>query len=198
MTLWQRPVNPIDRAVRELDREIAALKKRSRRLAHQQPPAARSRPADGKAAATSGREDEPPASDSFSRFVSQMLAPGPRADSPSYCSIRDLLDVGGSAISQLQEPPAEAARDSQPDLFSHAAAMQPQPGAQPLGQPLAGGSARARPSADAQEKLAHYLSAGTLRSHKPLKRAQREARNRFLMWIGLSCVALWMIYLITT
>ena len=45
-----------------------------------------------------------------------------------------------------------------------------------------------------QEKLAHYLSAGSIKSYKPLKHVQRQTRNRFFMWLGLSLIALWFIY----
>jgi hypothetical protein len=47
-----------------------------------------------------------------------------------------------------------------------------------------------------QKKLAHYLGAGSIKSYKPLKHAQRQARNRFFMWLGLSFVALWVIWFI--
>ena len=47
-----------------------------------------------------------------------------------------------------------------------------------------------------QQKLAAYLGAGSIKTYKPIKRAQRLARNRFLMWLGLSFVALWVIWFV--
>jgi DNA gyrase/topoisomerase IV subunit A len=48
------------------------------------------------------------------------------------------------------------------------------------------------------EKLVHYLSAGSVRSFRPLKSQQRRARNRFVMYAVLCLAALWILIAIIT
>ena len=44
-------------------------------------------------------------------------------------------------------------------------------------------------------KLGQYLASASLRPPKPqLKHVQRENRHRFYLWLGLSFVAVWLIY----
>lgn len=70
--------------------------------------------------------------------------------------------------------------------LSDAAVVLPMPGAQPelfTTARSAGG------------KLGQYLASASLRPPKPqLKHVERENRNRFYLWLGLSFVAVWLIY----
>jgi hypothetical protein len=51
-------------------------------------------------------------------------------------------------------------------------------------------------TADAS-KLMQYLAPGSIKSYRPpLKHVQRQTRNRFFTWMGLSCVVLWVIYVV--
>ena len=57
--------------------------------------------------------------------------------------------------------------------------------------------ARPKPAPKAEEKLAIYISAGSLKGFKrPLRTEQRKNRNRFFMWLGLSFFALWIIWFV--
>ena len=48
---------------------------------------------------------------------------------------------------------------------------------------------------NASGKLGQYLASASLRPPKPqLKHVQRENRHRFYFWVGLSFVAVWLIY----
>jgi hypothetical protein len=71
-------------------------------------------------------------------------------------------------------------RDSDADLFAHAKAAE----------------AKARQEEKEDPRLARYLSAGSFRNQKPLRHVERRARNRFIMWLGLSFTALWLVYLV--
>jgi len=93
-------------------------------------------------------------------------------------------------------PPRRPVRHPRDDLFespvnpmaelSDATAVLPMPGAQPdlfTAPTTAGG------------KLGEYLASASLRPPKPqLKHVLRENRHRFYLWLGLSFVAVWLIY----
>ena len=70
--------------------------------------------------------------------------------------------------------------------LSDATVVLPMPGAQPelfTSTTSAGG------------KLGQYLASASIRPPKPqLKHVLRENRNRFYLWLGLSFVAVWLIY----
>jgi hypothetical protein len=172
MSLWQKKTRPVDRAVEELNRQIAQLQ-RQLRQAEQTDPA---RPAAAGPAASA------PAS--VAKFMKDMLAPGRERPPATYHARADLFDVGPGAMQELEVEPAGAQL--------HAPAVATGPSLQQYGAPITAGAA----SAQAQEKLAHYLSAGTFRNQRPVRRAQRQHRNRFFMWIGLSFVALWVLYVV--
>ena len=51
------------------------------------------------------------------------------------------------------------------------------------------------PATYAGGKLGEYLASASLRPPKPqLRRVQSENRHRFYLWLGLSLVAVWLIY----
>jgi len=93
-------------------------------------------------------------------------------------------------------PPRRPVRHPRNDLFespvnpmaelSDATAVLPMPGAQPdlFSAPTTAGG-----------KLGEYLASASLRPPKPqLKHVLRENRHRFYLWLGLSFVAVWLIY----
>ena len=70
--------------------------------------------------------------------------------------------------------------------LSDATVVLPMPGAQP--------ELFTAPTNDSG-KLGQYLASASLRPPKPqLKHVQRENRHRFYLWLGLSFVAVWLIY----
>ena len=91
---------------------------------------------------------------------------------------RDLLDAAAQPMKELEAEPRSVAQQPAADLFNHATTAQ-----------------RIDCAPKAEEKLAIYISAGSLKGFKrPLRVEQRKNRNRFFMWLGLSLVALWFIW----
>ena len=179
MSLWNKRADPIDRSVSELDRQIAAIQRRIHRMENGGPD--RPAPASGGPAHRS-------VSAILGGFVKQMLGP-PRETMSVTCKTRtDLFDVGSDALKELEDDPVAFAQP--PDLFQQAR--------RDSGAAAAAATAPAGRShitrAEADPRLAQYLSAGSIRTYRPLKRVQRETRNRFFMWLGLSLVALWLMY----
>jgi hypothetical protein len=161
MAILRKRTGPVDRAVEELDRKLAALQRQMRELSHRQP----RQP--GNAGTASA------AADSLGRFIRDMLAPPRRTVTPTYRVQRELFEADGEALKQLEAEPTSLALRPDPEPF--AGLKQPGP---------------------SQEKLAHYLGAGSIKSYKPLRRVQRQARNRFFMWLGLSFAALWILWVV--
>jgi hypothetical protein len=97
-----------------------------------------------------------------------------------------LFDVNCEPLKDLEAEPISFASKSEPDLFTRGS------GATAASAPALKAAQVVPPS----EKLAHYLGAGSIKSYKPLKHVQRQTRNRFFMWVGLSLVALWIIWFV--
>jgi hypothetical protein len=174
MRFRSRHGDPIDRAIGDLDRQIATLQRQARELASDP----------GRAGASPKSRAE-----AITRFVKDMWRTPRRSPDPSQQTRQDLFEVAAEPLKELEAEPIAFAQKPEPDLFARA-----------LG---AGNSASTATTAlesaqvvPPQEKLAHYLGAGSIKSYKPLKRAQRQARNRFFMWLGLSFVALWIIWFV--
>lgn len=186
MARWGKREQPIDRAVRELESQLAQVR---RQLRQAEPP-------DATAASSTrtGAVPETAGSDTVGRFVKQLLGPSGQRPVAAYRPRQDLFEVVATPLAQLESEPIAFGENRDPDLFTTAA-----PGAD-----VQSGAAQARietaSEADRQanqgSKLVHYLSAGSIRSYKPLRRVQREERNRFFAWLGLAAGALWLIYVI--
>lgn len=173
MAFRRKRADPIDRAIDDLDRQIAALQRQLREVGTQP------------AGALAHRRPEASAQ-TFTKLVKGLLAPSRRSVDSFSRSRGDLFDVKDEPLKDLEGEPIAFANRPEPDLFTHA------PGTAPA-------SAAALETAQVvppHEKLAHYLGAGSIKSYKPLKHVQRKARNRFFMWMGLSFVALWIIWFV--
>jgi hypothetical protein len=180
---WKQP-DPIDRAISDLDQQIATVQRQMREVASDPVRARGIRPMD---AMTGG-----PTSASvvtFVGFVKGMLAPPKRVLRTSDRVRQDLFDVSAEPLKELEAEPIAFAKKPEPDLFAHPSSS---------GNPAAAGTAALETAqvVPPQDKLAHYLGAGSIRSYKPLKRVQRQTRNRFFMWLGLSFFALWIIWFV--
>ena len=176
--------DPIDRAISDLDHQIASVQRQLRALT-----------SDPTRAVSAGQSpaDPPHATGSpavkLTRFVKEILSPP--HDTAANRARQDLFDVAAEPLKELEAEPIAFAHKPEPDLFVASAASAIQT------TPVSGtGALETAQVVPPQEKLAHYLGAGSIKSYKPLKRAQRQARNRFFVWLGLSFVALWIIWFV--
>ena len=180
---WKHP-DPIDRAITDLDQQIATVQRQMREVSGGPVRAHGIRPVDTTAG---GRSLASVAT--FAGFVKGMLAL-PRRELRTSDRVReDLFDVAAEPLKELEAEPIAFAKKPETDLFAHP----------PLSvNPAFAGTAALETAqvVPPQEKLAHYLGAGSIRSYKPLKRVQRQTRNRFFMWLGLSFLALWIIWFV--
>lgn len=142
---------PVDRALREVERELAAVQKqiRMQTLAQQ--------------LATAQQRAASPA------------PPAPRRASPDT----DVLDVAGGTLPETCDGMLALPQPAEPDLFSRRMST----------------AAAQRPAAN-DGRFGRYLGAGLQRGRRPLRHQERENRNRFFWWVGLSGVALWLLYVL--
>jgi hypothetical protein len=180
---WKQP-DPIDRAISDLDQQIATVQRQMRE--------ATSGPTrDGgipRTDATARGQVSAPAR-IFVKFFKDVLVPTRRGMDASERVRQDLFDVDAEPLKELEAEPIAFAKKPEPDLFAHP----PSTGNSAITGKAALETAQVVPP---QEKLAAYLGAGSIRSYKPLKRVQRQTRNRFFMWLGLSFFALWIIWFV--
>lgn len=183
MAGWHKREQPVDRAMRELERQLSQVRREIRQLANQ--------PVTPSASANGAGDPTSPGStaEGMTTFVRQMLVPARKQTTVTYRSRKDLFDVADSAVTQLEiENLAVSPQPAEPDLFGAAA------------QKTAGAATpaitRSGRLATQGSKLMDYLSAGSIRSYKPLRRVQREERNRFFAWLGVALAAVWLIWAI--
>jgi hypothetical protein len=181
MAFRLKRADPINRAISDLDQQIAALQRQMRETANPPMRAGEARPVAPNTAASARS-----AAQTVAQFLKDMLTTSKRATGPSYHARQDLFDVTADPLKDLEAEPIAFARKPEPDLFANA----PAPGNVVAAGTSALETAQVVPP---QEKLAHYLGAGSIKSYKPLRRVQRQTRNRFFMWVGLAFVALWII-----
>ncbi len=163
----KRHADPIDRAVHDLEHQIAKVQREMREL--NSDPAA------------------PSKANTFTQRLKDILLP-PRHTPNSFTRSRqDLFDVGAEPLKELEAEPIAFAQRVEPDLFAPATAAAVYTGT---------GALETAQVVPPKQKLAAYLGAGSIKTYKPLKRVQRQARNRFFMWLGLSLVALWIIWFV--
>lgn len=171
----KRP-SPVDRAVEDVDRQIVALQKQLRQLS-----------ADGAARGPSSLADNstaplPSPATAAVKYIKELLTPPNGAPLvSSHRSRHDLFDISVEPLKDLEAEPIAFSRKTEPDLFAKAQESAKRDG---QGEGVPG----------MNNKLMHYLSAGSIKTYKPLKHVQRQVRNRFFMWLGLSLVALWLLY----
>jgi hypothetical protein len=177
MPFRRKHADPIDRAIDDLDHKIATLQRQLREM--------ETMPAGALDRSQAGRLSPAPVQ-VLSKFIKNMLLPTKHATDPSNPMRQDLFDVNAEPLKDLEAEPIAFAKKPEPDLFAGAPSMS-------VGPSVAMETAQVVPP---QEKLAHYLGAGSIKSYKPLKHVQRQIRNRFFMWLGLSFVALWIIWFV--
>ena len=173
MPFHRKRSDPIDRAIDDLDRQIATLQRQLRQVETQPTRSLHH----GAAAASSATVQ------TVTKFVKDVFVPPKRAADPASRARQDLFEVSAEPLKDLEAEPIAFGKKRDADFFTGATA----------GPAAVLETAQVVPP---QEKLAHYLGAGSIKSYKPLKRVQRQTRNRFFMWIGLSCVALWIIWFV--
>jgi hypothetical protein len=176
MAFGRKRTNPIDRALADVERQIADLQRQSQQLAAGKSNASSSPPSSGRSATHTFSTTA-----TVTKFVKEMLRPPPKKPAPTApANRRDLFDVTAEPLKELEAEPVAFAPRANTDLFSAPATT----------------STRIDCAPKPEEKLAHYLSAGSIKSYKPLRHVQRKTRNRFFMWLGLSLVAVWLIWVV--
>ncbi len=178
---WKQP-DPIDRAISDLDQQIATVQRQMREVTNG--------PVRGTAIGRVNATAPTRASaGSFIKFVKGILVPDNREVGAADRVRQDLFDINAEPLKELEAEPIAFAKKPEPDLFA--------PPVAPVGAAITGTAAlETAQVVPPQEKLAAYLGAGSIRSYKPLKRVQRQTRNRFFMWLGLSFLALWIIWFV--
>jgi hypothetical protein len=165
----KRHADPIDRAVHDLDDQIANLQREMREL-NDGPPA-------------------PSKAATFAQRLKDVIMPPRHIPNSFNRSRQDLFDVGAEPLKELEAEPIAFAQRVEPDLFAA-------PSASATGIYTGTGALEIAQVFPPKEKLAAYLGAGSIKTYKPLKRVQRQTRNRFFMWLGLSLVVLWIIWFV--
>ena len=165
MGMRRKKSRPVDRAVAELEQQIAEVQRQLRHVAQPETP---------RAAGSSS-------ADNVVGFVKEMLTPNRRTAVNAHRPRADLFDVGNETLKELE---TDGIVTASPAVAGH----------EQYGEPLA--VSTPPKIAPHDERLMHYLNAGTFRGQRPIKRIQRQQRNRFFMWIGLSFVALWLLYVV--
>jgi hypothetical protein len=178
--------DPIDRAIGDLNHQIATVQRQLRELSND-PARATSV---GQSVADARHITVSPTT-KVTRFVKGILSPSDDTTAAANRARQDLFDVAAEPLKELEAEPIAFAHKPEPDLFATTTATATH--TTPTRGTAALETAQVVPPG---EKLAHYLGAGSIKTYKPLKRAQRLNRNRFFMWIGLSCVALWIIWFV--
>ena len=173
MSLRRKTADPIDRAIDDLDRQIATLQRELREAGT---------PSAG------GHERRPSAlpGEKFVQFIKGLVVPPRRPVDLRSRTREDLFDVAAEPLKDLEAEPISFANKSDPDLFTRDAGP----------APASGPASEVAAVVPSREKLAQYLGAGSIKSYKPLRHVQRKTRNRFFMWMGLSFVALWIIWFV--
>ena len=177
MPFRRKRADPIDRAIDDLDQRIATLQRQLREL--------ETKPAQTPDQPQTSRLPRAPVQ-ALTTFLSNLLRPVEPASKAHHPLRQDLFDASAEPLKDLEAEPIAFVNKPEPDLFASS------PGT-PAGASAALETAQVVPS---HEKLAHYLGAGSIKSYKPLKHVQRQMRNRFFMWLGLSFAALWIIWFV--
>ena len=160
----------VDRAAEDIERQIAATERQMRSLEKGKIPAELTGAATGPV-------------ETFAGYIKALLTPPARTPLvPARRTSSDLFDVRADPLKDMEAEPIAFGPQPASDLLTAAAAP-----------PIATVDL---PVDDRKKKLAQYLSAGSLKMQRPLKHVQRETRNRFFMWLGLSCVAIWLLWVV--
>jgi hypothetical protein len=155
---------PVERALRDVERELATIRRQLRVAENPRPTAA------PESSLTSSRGG----------FIRDMLTPSKSNAHPTYhAKKRDVFDVAADPLKDLEAEPIAFAQTTEPDLFAAA--------------PMHQRASTVTLDSSAQDKLFTYFSAGglkTFRQARPLKSVQRRERKNFFKWIGLAIIVL--------
>lgn len=102
MAIWRKEISPIDRAVDDLEQQIATLQRQVR------------------AAETGKTQPQSPVAAtaaSMTKFVKQMLTPPQKAPAASYRPKRDLFDGAAEPMKDLEAEAIAFSPKPEPDLF---------------------------------------------------------------------------------
>lgn len=105
MAIWRKETSPIDRAVEDLEEQIATLQRQMR------------------AAETGKTKPQSPVAataESMTKFVKEMLTPPPKAGGPTYRPKRDLFDGAAEPMKELEAEAIAFSPQPEPDLFASA------------------------------------------------------------------------------
>src|SRR5664280_948647 len=114
MPFRRKHADPIDRAIGDLDQQIATLQRQLREI--------ESNP--------TGALDQPPAgwlspspAQALLKFVRNTILPSNRANNPSNPLRQHLFDVNAEPLKDLEAEPIAFAKRTEPDLFAGAPRM---------------------------------------------------------------------------
>jgi hypothetical protein len=164
MVTLRKRVTPVDRCVAELNERMAAVQHQIRAL-------------EGGQTNASGSGQDVPAQ-SENHFFKRVLSILDQIPAPSPQKGRALPDEIADPLKDLGAESREYGSGKQPELFTVA----PRSLATEPAKPAAHGS-----------KLARYLEAIRLESSIPIRRVQRQTRNKFWMWLGLGLIVVFFI-----
>src|SRR5438094_3593210 len=99
----KRNANAVDRAVDDIERQIAALQQQMRAL-----------DGDGRVGRAVSRAE------STKKFVKEMLSPPPKRTTTTYHARREVLDAAAQPMKELEAEPRSVAQQPATDLFIHA------------------------------------------------------------------------------
>jgi hypothetical protein len=158
MAAWRKRATPVDRCVVELNERMAAVQRRIRALEERANP--------------STAEQGAPAQ-SENGFANRVLSILEQIPAPSPQNGHALPDEIADPLKDLGAGATNYGSGAQPELFT-----------------VAPRSLVTEPSkpADRGSKLARYLEAIRVESSIPIRRVQRETRNRFWMWLVLGLI----------
>ena len=158
MAIWRKQALPVDRCVAELDERIIAVRHQIRALEGQ--------------TSISVEEGSAPAQSEigFTKKVLSILNGIPTQSSQRG---RALPDEIADPLKDLGAGAQFSGSGKQPELFN----VSPQSTVTEPAKP-----------ATRESKLGRYLKAVSVESSIPLRRVQRETRNKFWMWLGLGLI----------
>ena len=168
MGFMSKQTGPVDRAVADIERQIQTLESKIQRLDSPE-----------------SVEQPPPFVAGITQFVKDALRP-PSKKMPAVAKRErhDLFDLPADPLKDIEADKTVLPASAESSYFHQ------HPGATAT-------ITRTTAAVSSEKKLAQYLNAGTFRTQKPvLKHIQKKNKQHFIMWVAMSVVALWLIYVV--